>query len=111
MRHSVIPRASRLLYRWRNRKGWSQTDAAAHIGLDQARYSQLERGVRKVGLEWAIRIEQRTAKEVPVQAWSVKFSKASKASRPTGKKKPERATEVVSEAPVASEPSAAPPET
>jgi transcriptional regulator with XRE-family HTH domain len=111
MRHLVIPRASRLLYRWRTRKDWSQTDAAAHIGLDQARYSQLERGVRKVGLEWAIRIEQRTSKEVPVQAWSVKFSKPRTASRPTGKKKPERAAEGVSEAPVAPEPPAAPTET
>jgi transcriptional regulator with XRE-family HTH domain len=94
MRQPVIPRASLLLYRWRTRRKWSQTDAAAHIGLDQARYTQLERGVRRAGLDWAVRIEQRTGRAVPVAAWSSKFATPRKATRPTSKKKREQAVAV-----------------
>lgn len=72
MDKSTIPRAARLLQAWRRRARWSQTEAALHIGLDQARYSQLERGKRKPGLDWAVRIERRTDGRVPVEAWSTR---------------------------------------
>ena len=56
-----------LLRTWRGDRG--QTEAAKLVGTDQARYSQLERGIRKPGRSLAVSIERGTDGVVPVEAW------------------------------------------
>ena len=58
-----------LLRRWRAERG--QTEAARLIDVDQARYSQWERGVRKPGRTAAANIQEVTHGAVQVLAWDL----------------------------------------
>ena len=59
------------LARWRARLGISQTRAAGILNVDQARYSQFERGRRKPGRVAAVRIERGTGGDVRVGDWDL----------------------------------------
>lgn len=65
----VLSVAAVALREWRKRLGISQTKAAAALGVDQARYSQFERGVRKPGRTIATRIEIGTGGIVKAIDW------------------------------------------
>lgn len=63
--------AAVLLRRWRDSLSLSQTEASARLGVDQARYSQFERGVRKPGRRLAVSIESGTGGHVAVASWDL----------------------------------------
>jgi transcriptional regulator with XRE-family HTH domain len=58
-----------LLIKWRKARGFTQTQAAAHLELSQAALCEYERGRAVPRVDTAVRIERKTDGEVPVPSW------------------------------------------
>lgn len=59
--------AAELLKEWRLARGMTQTQMAVALRVSQPDISDLERGAKRPGLVWAVRIEALT--DIPVQMW------------------------------------------
>lgn len=56
------------LRRWRQEKGFSQEDAANHVGTSQATWARWEEGKRgNISLFWALELHKKTG--CPLEAW------------------------------------------
>ena len=67
----------RRLRQWRLAHKYSQTGLAVELGVCQTTISDLEHGLKGIGLELALRIERATKGAVPAEAWLAKSKRRS----------------------------------
>ena len=71
---------------WMERRGFNQTETAAHLGLDVPYVSQLMNGHRRPGLANAVAIADKTG--IPVEAWLIGSDESDeRLTAPSGKRK------------------------
>lgn len=58
---------------WRNKKGWTQTEAAKRLQVTQSAWSEWERGRKQPSLDLAFEIERFTSGAVKARMWAQPF--------------------------------------